>query len=477
MNNKKLSLVGCISITIAFFASVRTVPNVAATGWASIVYMLIAGLMFALPIALISAELSTMWTDEGGSHLWVSHGLGNLWGFITPWLLWIMMFFAMLTLCSTFSIMLADFLQIPFFKTGLGVFLTTVCLYWLVTFLSIKFNMLSVLGGIGTYVGVYIPFIIVIILGILFFFKHGINPDGYLAGFTPGKLLPDVSNLGALPVFIGIIFIFAGVEMSSVHVNEIENPSKNFPIAVVTAVVLVVVAEIVAGLGMANAVPNGQIELSNVMQGVGLAIDDLGLPKIIGKVMDFCILTGLFVQLLAWALGPSKSLLSVAHEGRFPEFFQKTDKRGNPIAFMLVQATVISIFAVLFLIPGIDVDAIFLLVTVTSTLLYCVVYLLIIISAIRLRYTSPNLKPTFRLGKKGNTALWVIGGASIFSIVLVIFVSMIPPDSFPESMHVPYVLFQIIAVFIAIFSGAYIFLHRKPHWKKSALSKGNLPQD
>ncbi|MFD1900188.1 hypothetical protein GQR36_09340 [Enterococcus termitis] len=56
--NKKLSLFGLIGITI-LFGTVRSVPTLASTGWAQIFYMLIAACCFALPIALISAELST----------------------------------------------------------------------------------------------------------------------------------------------------------------------------------------------------------------------------------------------------------------------------------------------------------------------------------------------------------------------------------------------------------------------------------
>lgn len=63
--NKKLSLFGLIGITMAFFGTVRSVPTLASTGWAQIFYMLIAACCFALPIALISAELSTGWPEEG----------------------------------------------------------------------------------------------------------------------------------------------------------------------------------------------------------------------------------------------------------------------------------------------------------------------------------------------------------------------------------------------------------------------------
>ena len=67
---KKLTLFGLIGITMAFFGTVRSVPTLAITGWTSIFYMLIAALVFALPIALMSAELSTGFPEEGGPQVW-----------------------------------------------------------------------------------------------------------------------------------------------------------------------------------------------------------------------------------------------------------------------------------------------------------------------------------------------------------------------------------------------------------------------
>ncbi|MHA4180798.1 amino acid permease, partial [Bacillus cereus] len=73
---KKLTLFGLIGITMAFFGTVRSVPTLSITGWTQIFYMLIAAIVFALPIALMSAELSTGFPEEGGPQVWVRNALG-----------------------------------------------------------------------------------------------------------------------------------------------------------------------------------------------------------------------------------------------------------------------------------------------------------------------------------------------------------------------------------------------------------------
>jgi amino acid transporter len=177
------------------------------------------------------------------------------------------------------------------------------------------------------------------------------------------------------------------------------------------------------------------------------------------------ILIGVLVQLSAWVLGPSKSMIKVADEGNLPPFFQKRNKQGIPINIVLVQATVISIVSLLYaVIP--DVSAAFLIITITTTILYCIVYLLIAISAIKLRYKMPEIVRPFRLGAKGNGLMWFVSGISILSVILTIAVSLIPPASVGENQHVAYIIYQVVATLVMVGVALIIFKNKKESWKK-----------
>lgn len=467
VKSKQLSLFGLIGITMAFFGTVRSVPTLSITGWTQIFYMLVAALLFALPIALMSAELSTGFPgEEGGPQVWVKKALGEKWGFVTSWLLWVQMFFGMVMVSSTVGVLFGYVINRPQLSSN-NIFIFAVILisYWGVTLLNIKFDMVKIGGNWGAIIGVYIPFVVLVILGLWFFFKNGIQQNSYLGNFKAKDLVPNFSDLGSLTYLSGIIFIFAGVEISSVHANNIENPKRNYPIAVITSVILLVIFNLVAGLTVSNAVPLGEMQLANITQPYLIFCKDLGLPMILVNIISAMILIGVLVQLSAWVLGPSKSMIKVADEGNLPKFFQKRTKRNIPITFVLIQASVISLVALLYVVVP-DVNSAFLIITITTTILYCVVYALIGISAIKLRYTLPDIERPFRLGNKGNGLIWFISLLSLISVAITMIVSLIPPSILQPSQYTGYIIFQVGATVIMVAIALIIYKFKKPEWKK-----------
>lgn len=107
MENKqvnKIALGTFIGLTMALCATVRSIPTLAATGWAQISYSIFAVLFFALPIALIAGELGTAMPEEGGPQLWIKTALSSKLGFVAAWLLWVQMFPGMVMVASTIGL-------------------------------------------------------------------------------------------------------------------------------------------------------------------------------------------------------------------------------------------------------------------------------------------------------------------------------------------------------------------------------------
>ncbi|WP_340003950.1 tyrosine-tyramine antiporter [Paenibacillus sp. FSL K6-0276] len=465
-NSKKLTLFGLIGITMAFFGTVRSVPTLAITGWTQIFYMLVAAILFALPIALMSAELSTAFPQEGGPQVWVKNGLGEKWGFVTSWLLWVQMFFGMVMVASTVGVLFGYVINAPKLSSNnYFIFVVILISYWGVTLLNLKFDMVKIAGNWGAIIGVYIPFVFLVILGVIYLFKNGIQPDSYLGNFKASDLLPNLGDLGSLAYLSGIIFIFAGVEISSVHANNIENPKRNYPIAVIASVILLVIFNLVAGMTVSNAVPKGKMELANITQPYMIFCNNLGVPSIFVNIISAMILIGVLVQLSAWVLGPSKSMIKVAEEGNLPPFFQKRTSKNIPITFVMIQAIVISLVSVLYIVVP-DVNSAFLIITITTTILYCIVYLLISISAIRLRYKMPRVERPFRLGNKGNGLMWFVALLSLLSVAITLVVSLIPPSILSPSQHTGYIIFQVVTTIVMVGIALVIYKVKRPSWKK-----------
>ena len=462
--SKKLSLVQLIGITMAFFGTVRSVPTLAATGWTQISYLIAAVVLFAIPIALIAAELATAYPKEGGPQVWVKEAFGERFGFVTSWLLWVQMFFGMVMIASTIGVMLGYGVGSPkLAQNNIFVFICILVGYWLVTLLNMKFDMVKVVGNWGAIIGVYIPFILLIILGIAYLAKVGINPNGYLAGgFSASKVLPNFHEGGTLNLFSAIIFIFAGIEISSVHANNIDNPKKNYPVAIIITLVIIIILNLVTGLTMANAVPNGKMEFSNILQPFSIYFKALGIPMIFTNIIGWMIAIGILAQLSAWVLGPSKAMIKVAEEGLLPKVFQKRTKKGIPVTFVLIQAIVISLLGFIYVIVP-NVNTAFVMITITTTIIYCLAYILMIFAIIKLRYSKPDLERPFKLGGKGT--MWFVAILALIGVFLTIIASLIPLKGINP---LGYIAFQVIASAAMFIIPLIIYACKKPSWKKDA---------
>ena len=418
----KMGLGTFIGLTMALCATVRSIPTLSAVGWTLIFYTIFAVLFFAGPISMISGELSTMLPQEGGPQLWVKTALGSKWGFVVAWLLWVQMFPGMVMVASTLGPLLGN----TFGNAALGnnhyfVLGCILVIYWIITLLNLKFDMAKVGGNIGVWLGVYIPVVIMFILGILAFFKVGLVSNGYLGDFSWSKALPDLQHSDSLKYLAGITFIFVGIEMSSVYMPRLKDATKNYTKGVFIALIGLVLLNVINALFVANVVPEGTMELANITQPVLIYCDILGLPTIIGNIFSFMVFIGVLLQLSAWVTGPSKTIIQVAREGFLPPKFgfHKENEYGVSRNVVLTQSVVISLFALLYGVMD-DVSAVFLTLTNATTVIYCIVYLLIAISLVKMRNSHPELPRPYRIGKKGNGFAWLVSCMLMLAIIAVV---------------------------------------------------------
>ena len=192
------------------------------------------------------------------------------------------------------------------------------------------------------------------------------------------------------------------------------------------------------------------MELANITQPYLIFCENLGIPSIFVNIISLMILIGVLVQLSAWVLGPSKSMIKVAEEGNLPKFFQKRTEKDIPITFVMIQAIVISLVSFLYVVVP-DVNSAFLIITITTTILYCIVYALIAISAIRLRYNMPNVKRPFRLGSKGNGLMWFVSILLNDKYCTYDYCKFDSAISFLKpSQYTGYIIYQVVATVVMI---------------------------
>lgn len=467
-NVKKITLFQLIALSVAFYGSIRNVPTVASAGWEAIFFMIAAGILFAIPISLVAAELATGWPQEGGPQVWVKEALGEKWSFVTAWLLWVQMFFGMVMVSSAFATMVAYMIGKPeLAQNNKYIVVVVIATYWIVTLLNFKAKFGKWVSTFGAVIGIYIPFVILVVLGLWYAFTHG---NVNLGPLTLSSAIPNLASISKLSFFSGIIFIFAGLEIASVHANDIENPKKNYPVAVFITIGAMIVFNLLAGLTEANAIPAKDIQLATITQPFQLYFNELGIP-FATNIIAGMIAIGIFAQLSAWVLGPSKAMIKVAEDGNLPPVFQKRNKDGIPVTFVLIQATVISIVALLYIVVP-QVNTGFFMILILTTIIYSIVYIFILLSEILLKYKRADVKRAFEV-PGGKVGMWITCGLAFIGVALTIIISFIPSSDIPQKDHMAYVAFQAIGTLICFVIPLIIFKFKKDSWKKISTNEAS----
>ena len=278
-------------------------------------------------------------------------------------------------------------------------------------------------GSIGVWLGVYIPVAVMVIMGVLSFLKVGIQAHSVLGSFSPMKLLPtDTSSLK----YVGAIaFIFTGIETAGVYVPRLKEATKNFSRGLIVALIGLIFLNIVNAFFVADVVPKGSTQLTNITQPILIFCHILGWPTIIANIFSLLAFIGVILQLSAWVTGPSQTIIQVAKEGLIPAkwHFQRENKYGVSKNVVLTQSICISLFALMYALP--NINTVFLTLVNTTTLLYCIIYLFIGIAFIKLRYSKADVERPYRVGKNGNGLAWTMTVMFLFGIILIGIVSLV----------------------------------------------------
>jgi glutamate:GABA antiporter len=459
MNKKSITVFTLAMINLAAIGSVKNWPTIAEYGFSSLFFFLLAALIFFIPTALISAELATGWPKIGGIFVWVKEAFGHRLGFLAIWLLWAenviwyptMLTFIAATLAYTFDPAIASH------KTYL--LLTSLVTFWIMTWANLKGMKVS--GWISTFgmiFGTFIPAAVIIGLGFHWYFSG----SPLQIQFNWKSFLPDMSSLKQLVIFTGVLLSFCGIEMSAIHAKDVQNPQRNYPRAILVSVILILGLSILGVLAIACVVPQAEISLTaGSMQAFELFVDAYGLKSAV-PVMAFLVVIGATASLSTWIIGPSRGLLAAAQKGDFPPYFRRLNKHGMPFPLLILQAIVVTVLSLLFLLmPSIN-SAYWILIVLVAQI-YLVMYVLMFAAAIKLRYKRPNVFRAYRV-PGGNIGMWIVAGLGILSSVLTLIIGFFPPAQFPTGNTTFYVGFLIAGIVLFCAAPSIILHFKKPSW-------------
>lgn len=461
-SDKKMTALTLAIMNITAVVSLRFLPSEAEYGLSVIFYYLFAALVFLVPMVLVAAELATTFPQKGGSFRWVSEAYGPRWGFLAMGMVWIQVipYFPTVLTFGAVSVAFMDpnvpvAESIAANKYYIAAFVLIV--YWISVFIAMRgvgiFAQVSKWCGI---VGTIIPAIIVTILGFSYLLFSGKTIPIELSW---GAVIPDFSNFNNIVLAASIFLAYAGMEMNAVHVKDLENPTKQYPLAITISALGAVAIFVLSTLAIAFVIPAKDISLTqSLLVTYTLLFHWIEMPWL-GSVVAFMLAFGVLGGVVTWIAGPNTGVLAVAKAGYLPRWFQKTNKHGMGANLMLVQAVIVTLLSLTFVIMP-SVQAAFQILSALTVLLYLVMYMLMFTGAIHLRKKYPDLPRPYRV--KGLT-FWASLG--FLGSVLAFIFSFIPPGQIAVGSPTTYVLYLVVLVVVFVVLPLIIYNLRKPEWR------------
>jgi putative glutamate/gamma-aminobutyrate antiporter len=447
-------------LNVSIMASLRNLPLVAEYGLSALIFFGIVALFFLIPCALVSAELATGWPKSGGVYIWIREALGDRWGFFAIWMQWVhnvawypvIMSFIAATLAFVFSPALAQN----------KVYILSVILsgYWgmtLLNYLGIKTS--GWFSTIGVIVGTIIPGILIIGLGIIWITSgHPVQTP-----LTWQAVLPDFTQIGNLVFLSGLFLAFAGLEVSAAYAGNVQQPQKNYPRAILLAAILVFTIFMLGALAIAVVIPKSQISLvSGLMEAFHVFLSFYHLEWFL-PILGVLLIIGAIAEVNSWIIGPVKGLHETSVHGNLPPFFQNLNDHGTPTHLLFFQAVIVSITACVFLFMP-TVSSAFWILTALSAQSYLIMYILMFIAAIKLKYSKPHVPRPYKVPFKYK-GMWLFCSMGVLSSVFAIALAFVPPSQLDTGSLLFYDLFLIVGLTIMCAVPLIIYACRKPHWK------------
>lgn len=455
-------------INVAAIVSLRGLPAESTYGLSSAFYYLFAAVFFLVPVSLVAAELTTGWPQKGGVFRWVGEAFGTRLGFLAIWLQWIQTTIWFPTVLTFAAVSIAFIGPEQSWDSALAanshyVLIVVLAVYWLATLLNLRG--MSTSGAItkwGGLLGTVVPAALLVLMGMIYWGMG--NPIDI--SMQLGDFIPDLSKFSNIVLAASIFLFYAGMEMSAVHVKDVRNPGRDYPMAIAVAAVLTVCIFVFGTLAIGFIIPSKDI---NLVQSLLVAFDRLfayfEIPWM-GNVLAVFLAFGVLAQVVAWVGGPSKGLLQVGTAGYLPRFLQRTNRNGVQVGILLLQGGIVTLLSILFVVLP-SVQTAYQVISQLTIILYLIMYILMFAAAIYLRYKEPHTPRSFRV-PGGNVGMWLVAGVGLLSSVLALVFSFIPPSQIPVGSPAVYVGILIVGALVFVGIPMVIYAMRRPDWADPA---------
>jgi amino acid transporter len=373
-------------------------------GWSgpglAILLFLLTPLFFSIPNMLMVREMQSMMPVEGGYYHWLKKAFGPFTGFLGGWMNWVVSWVDV----SIYPVLAAYYLGyfIPALREGATIggvfvsstwlsFLVAVILIWGISALTVRGARFS--GMTTNWLGLVmlLPLLAMSVIGVLAWIKGGTTVQ--LPFLPGGEEITYDSLMGALSTGIFVaMWNFMGWELPTAAGDEIVNPKRTYPIAMVLVLVAAIatyaiptITGLYGGAGEDGKYQLWGIEEYNSGEGIAPVLSDYGvepgkaeqwgvdtsssvgwefpdiahavsdkltgqkdgtLARVMGGLVTFAAVLSMIGLFIGNGLGGTRVPFAMAADGMMPKFLVKVHPRyGTPWVSILVCALVYSVFS------------------------------------------------------------------------------------------------------------------------------------
>ena len=380
-----------LSVICVVFVAEATAP-VASLGNSQFFWRLFMIAAFLLPYGLIASELGTTYRGNAGLYDWTTLAFpGTRWGARVAWWYWLNFPLWMASL----AVMIPDLLGIAFgieigVWTGLGlqllfILIVTVIACYPVCDSVVILNVCAVIKvGLAVLVGG---------MGML----H-IAQNGFVNDMSPVTFLPrfDLDSLSSISV---IIFTMLGFEIVCTFSDDMDDPKKQIPQAIIFGGLIIAGIYLLGGFGIGTVIPADQVDAASGLIEAVMIMRGTDSGPFISTVTLLFMVT-LFGNMISWSLGINNTACYAAEQGDMPALFARRHAKNRmPVGAVIlngITAAVICVFGVFMtlLAPGSELFWTFFALNLVLLLMS---YLPIFPAFLKLRKADPQAERPFRV--------------------------------------------------------------------------------
>lgn len=427
-----------IASVICVVFTIEGIAPMAAIGYSQLFWWLILIPTFLLPYGMAVSELGTAYPNEGGIYHWVRTAFGPRWGARTAYYYWVNYPVWVASLSILFPAAIRSVFGVDLdLGASLAIELAFVWAVVAVGLLPLSESKVLLVAGTVIKVGISL---LAGVLGIGFVLRGGLAAPLDLQSFLPDPARGG-SALGYLSV---ILFNFMGFEVVCTFSDDMDEPARDIPRAILAGGLAVASICTFSSLGITAVTPPGGIaEDLGLIDAIGIVA---GRGSLLVRAVSIGFLGTVFAGMVVWAMGVCRVACHAAEQGDMPAVFGRTSQGGLPIGAALMNGIVASATLCLRLIPMFS-DGIFWIIFSSNVVFLLMSYVALFPALVRLRRIDPDRPRPYRVPLEG----WALRVAlAVPTIELVAVIAMTSLPLAPQELGEKLPIFACIATFVIL---------------------------